>query len=232
MNSLQMASWIGIAKKLKAVAMQSYLWDGDMAPVIDAYRDGKALVRVVAPEVDRDQALGAAMTLATGVRADELWLILDSHMTNQPVNPATGAGWAPGEMQNACEAGACQIGLVTDALLLLGCFRSGRMEVSALPYHVHKTQKQVVWVDPQTLTTSSAEMDGVVPDSIRSAFAAPYMIDVAIREQVLPASQREVTLPIIERQALDFLSNRGFTVLVRRRAKDGSMPRHSAGSAG
>ena len=157
--------------------------DDDLNPMVEVFRAGVLVALIVAPHVDRDQGLHACRIAAVGFSADKISMVMDAHMASAPVNPKTGKEWGPGEMQRAChEDGACAVGLITDCLLVMDAYRTGRIVQSTLPYHVHAEAKTVRWVVDEhvgTLDTDTPnnELQGIVPDAVRDAFTKPQIID-------------------------------------------------------
>jgi hypothetical protein len=168
-------------------------------------------------DVNRDQGLNAAIIGTSGFAGDEVWLVLDSHMSNQLINPTTGKRWGPGEMQAGCEGAAmCSTGVITDCMMIIRGSRDGRHEMSILPYHVHKTERTVRWVDESRAEMGTddptSRFDGIVVDGINRAFATPKVKDLLAKD--LDLSVRLNADKIAKAAAVTTLAQFGHEVLV------------------
>lgn len=170
--------------------------DDDLTPMVEVFRGEDLVAMIVAPQVDRDQGLDAARMAAVGFSADKISMVLDAHVSSSPINPKTGEEWGPGEMQRAChEDGACQVGLITDTLIIIDHYRSGRHREEMLPYHVHADDKTVHWVGadsadlPRVIDTDNEGegVDGIIPNAIFDAFKEPVLFDVMKQQLGLEA---------------------------------------------
>lgn len=155
----------------------------DMSGFLEVYRDGKPLLAIFCPDVDRDQLLNAAWYTVAAVGADRILAVMDAHLAKSMENPATGKPWAQGEMQKAChEEGACSTGVITDCLVINDVRRDGTYHMHTITYHIDEAAKEagdqpvaVHWqpVGDQTQFLGGNEdekLEGLVPDTLRSAF--------------------------------------------------------------
>lgn len=158
----------------------------DMAPMIEGYRDGELIALVQCLQISRDDALTVLPVLVGGLALDAIVLCLDSHYSQEPINPATGEAWKPGEMQKACdEDGACSTGVITDCLMVMEHHRDGFYRQAAIPYHEDKDAKLVHWHDPELLFESdnedtAEEVSGIIMDHVEAAFRIePLTVELA-----------------------------------------------------
>lgn len=169
----------------------------DLPPVVEARRNGRQVAMAMAPVVNRDQGLVAAKVLADAFAADELWFVTDAHMSRDELNPLSGKPWAPGEMQRACDGeGACELGLITDCMMINRVDRALRHSLCLLPYHVHHGEGTMRWVDDiehRTTDDEGFQVDGVVPGELESAM-------------------RITPRPHMRAYGIAFLQSRGYTV--------------------
>lgn len=128
----------------------------DLAPIILVERDGIPLGVLEAPEVNKELGLLAARAGFGGFGADTIILVMDAHVA--PVKPEEAGQYRPGEMQRRCdEEGACELGLMTDALIfhrvtrrIEARERNGEtevtpvieMEMATVPYIFHEAEGQ------------------------------------------------------------------------------------------
>lgn len=157
----------------------------DITPLVEFWTDDKGPAAFVfCQRINRDDALDAMWFGASGFNADAVVLCLDSHYTQQPINPATGKQWGPGEMQKACdEDGACSTGIITDCLVVMEQHRDGTHRQAILPYHVDKESGKVHWHDPERIDPTNifepgAMVDGLVIDACRAAFERPKGVNL------------------------------------------------------
>jgi hypothetical protein len=173
----------------------------DLAPIVHAHRNDQTLAIIGCQVVSRDMGLYACAAAAQGLGADELWLVTDAHMSHSGVD-AQGEPWAPGGMQQACDNdGACALGLITDCINVAGVERSGRHWMLVLPYHVHKTERTVRWVDDDTLfmddaVDPEAHVGGYLFDCMDQCFATPVKEGMAAKTlEVLTLGGYKVLVP-------------------------------------
>lgn len=149
----------------------------DLSPSVVFRREDVPIALVIARQVNRDEGLAAVARGVPGFSADEIHLTLDTHMTDRRFYEKYGRTPDPHELQRLCDVeGACELGLITDAMTILRATRAGELEQLCLPYHVHKTARTVHWIDDQVSHIVSGEdgdgwrLGGIVPDAMREAF--------------------------------------------------------------
>lgn len=155
---------------------------GDMAPLIIAQRKGVVLVTVVAPKVDKYQALDGALILRKSLDADRLLIALDSHFaTSLPgETPEQMAERLPqGSMQKMCdEEGACATGVISDCLLCISVGADGAFTQTVIPYDYHGKGTTFAWkiiLTPQTFSGDGPY--GLIPDNLRHIMADKSVTD-------------------------------------------------------
>lgn len=175
-----------VKSKNEAVARARPGRHDDLCPMVDVWRDGRFLAGIVCPEVDRDLALNAAQVAVPGFSADRVVLALDSHMSSSATNPSTGEAWGPGEMQGLCDnEDACDLGLITDAMVIHEVGRDGSWELRILPYHVHKTSRTIAWlpeVEQLSSETAGHELSGLVVEVVQDAFKMPTIYETVLAQ--------------------------------------------------
>lgn len=182
--------------------------DEDLNPHVTVIRGGAVIAVIVAPELDARLGLAAAGAAAVGYAADELVFSADAHLSNSGTNPRTGLPWAPGEMQRLCDnEGACEIGLLTDAMVSTWATRTGQLAIWTDPYHVDKTARTVAWSPPSgeqlQIEQPPLALTGRIPDTLRAVLRAPTAV-----AQAGPMPQRFADLATTAT-----LLDRGFLVL-------------------
>lgn len=163
----------------------------DMNGFIELWRDGKPILVLFTPDVDRDQVLDAAWFAIPAIDADRAIVVMDAHLSTAKNNPNTGEPWGPGEMQKAChEDGACLTGIITDCLIVNDIWRDGTYRMNSLMYHIDEPAKaagdqpvSVHWQkDEDTAndlsTAEGVELGGLVPDVLRKAFERDMNVDM------------------------------------------------------
>lgn len=196
----------------------------DITPAVWATFGDIGGVLVVAPQIDRDMGLAACRIVGlTG--ADTITFMADSHLANDPINPATGEQWGPGEMQNACDVeGACSVGLLDDCLMVTTVWRDNdRTRGETLVYTVTKGQgvggSTIAWkgtAEPMVIDTAAMPdtgLDGLVYDGMRSGFreAIPEALQQVAREEGLDTEQQAISTMVGGILALESV---GFLVMV------------------
>lgn len=170
----------------------------DIQPLIEVWRDGGPIMFIMCRNVDRDEGLDAAYFAIRGLAADRIVLMLDAHVTSTMTNPKTGKDWGPGEMQAACdEDGACDLGLITDCLVINDVTRDGDFTLHTLPYHVNKDAKEVHWQagehDRHMKEDEEATLQGIVPETLRAAFAEKTFFEEYIEQTGLDPEDEGLT---------------------------------------
>lgn len=195
-------------RKLKESAVEDMEERGtdDIQPLIEVWRDGEPILFIMCPNVDRDEGLDAAYYSIRGLAADRIVMMLDAHVTKNMTNPKTGEPWGPGEMQAACDDdGACDIGLITDCLVVNDVSRDGNFTMHTLPYHVNKDAKEVHWQQEgeheRTMKEDDeSKLEGLIPSVLRDAFSKPTFFEEYTKEVGL--SPEEEGLTKVEAQAM------------------------------
>jgi hypothetical protein len=166
------------------LAAQRPAGDTDLAPILWFERDGTVVTVVHCPDVNRDQALIAAQLGVGGYCADSVIVVMDSHVSPEETKPGGGA-WGPGEMQRACdEENACELGTLSDCLIVVDATRSGAVTTSLCRYREDKASRSIEWDDATTFPQAGAGSDdglileGLVPDALREAFDVPPLAEV------------------------------------------------------
>lgn len=156
----------------------------DLAPVLDFRRDpdDETVALVFCVNVDRDEALQAASVGVPGWEADHLICLLDAHQSDERFLEHYGHTPDPFELQDLCDnEGACELGLITDAIMILEAWRSGRLRMTNVPYHVHKTARTVHWIEDDRFACFDTEehkdggLAGIVPEALRHFFTIPTL---------------------------------------------------------
>lgn len=167
--------------------------DDDLCPMMEVHRGDDMVALITGHRVDKHLILDVAGIAAGGYSATHLSAVFDAHVTTATINPSTGEQWKPGEMQAACENGACDLGLITDCLMVVDAQRDGLLEMRTLPYHVHKSTKQVAWAasmpDGLPLIISNAgedQLEGFVPGVFAAAFAQREAFSMLTRSGLTP----------------------------------------------
>lgn len=169
-------------KRLKeSVVADAVTFDGDddLVPMMEVHRGDDLVALITALWQDKELILGVAGLAAGGYGATRLSMVFDAHMSSSGINPATNEQWKNGEMQAACEEGACDLGLITDCLVIQDVWRDGLQELRSLPYHVHKDTKQVTWAAlpdgiPEIASNRGEDvLQGYLVDVLGLAFSQP-----------------------------------------------------------
>lgn len=204
-DSVELARSAVRAAKNKCVKEMRDGDPGDITPYIFFERAGQLVAACKAPVISRDVGIDIARIGICGFAADAVIWTADAHFTHSPINPATGEKWAEGEMQKACdEEGACAVGLLQDAIMLIRQERIGGVtHYQQYPYDVDKTSRQVEWLEEarsgkgtdEALATEGREEEdkpshsvagGLIVKELSAAFAAPSLRVKLIAEGTLP----------------------------------------------
>lgn len=148
--------------------------DFDIAPNVTWLRDGVLVANFLGTRVNKYDAIALVVMGSRMLSADEIVVSMDTHISSELINPKTGKPWVPGEMQNLCnDEGACDTGLITDAI---STFRLGKDVPSAMlsrKYHVNHATREVHWVDPWDAVLEDdgdTKLTGFVLDSMKAAW--------------------------------------------------------------
>jgi hypothetical protein len=188
---------------------------GDIPPIVIWERGGKPVAVAQVDQVDRDLGLEALHRGRIGYGATSATFIVDAHQTHTVINPTTGERWAPGEMQDLCDReGACEIGLLTDCLMLVHYRAKGDAFWStSMPYHVDKAAHEVHWQNDKSVSTEEEQedlhLDGYVPDVIRVAFKENDLFTELLVAGRLPADMGVVEI----RSAMDSATSKALHML-------------------
>ncbi|HEU0130797.1 MAG TPA: hypothetical protein VFQ85_07380 [Mycobacteriales bacterium] len=195
-------------RKEQLVAATRCQPDEDLNPHLTVIRGGTVLAVVAAPALDVTLGLSAIGAAAVGYAADELVLSADAHLSHSGTNPRTGRPWAPGEMQRLCDTeGACDLGLLTNAMVSTWANRAGQLAMWTDPYHIDKTARTVTWTPSRAEQLAIEQppftLAGRIPDRLRDAMGAPTAV-----QQADGMSQ-----PFADQVTTLLLLQRGFAVL-------------------
>lgn len=171
-------NWIDFAKDQKAFFVKNTK-RGDVPPTVIAERDGEVFAVVVGSEVDRDLALKASNMLRRG-GADALIIILDAHVRR--VDSEKGdeflKNYKHGDMQRACEEGACELGLISDCLVCQRIDAEGKMTLKILTYSYHGQGTEFKWTPGVSDDyPEGAEFDGYIVENLRKIMKEPTFVD-------------------------------------------------------
>lgn len=136
--------FIDIAKHHKMAWVEN-TQQGDMPPTVIGIRDGKPIILVIAPQVDKHMGLRAANLLRIGLGIDAIVFITDSHviLTKDKSPEETRALYEkyrePGSMQKACdENGACNLGEIADCICVNYIdSKNFKFSMGSFPYFYH-----------------------------------------------------------------------------------------------
>lgn len=151
---------------------------GDMVPFVTFSNEDGTQVRLeyACPRIDKRDAIAVANLIAPLLQSDWLLATMDTHISYNPTNPATGEPWKPGEMQKACdEDGACSTGIITDAITAMLVRRDGTVQMVSRTYHVDKAKGEIHWVDVTSMDTrgkdpEANQVTGFVAENLMRAF--------------------------------------------------------------
>ncbi len=118
---------------------------GDMPPTVIGIKDGKPLILVICPQIDKALAFDALYKLRFSLAIDEACVIFDSHMLltkgkSQEEVMRLNEKYAgkPGSMQDACdEEGACGLKEISDCLMIFSINKEFKFNVSNFAYDYH-----------------------------------------------------------------------------------------------
>lgn len=225
-------------KKMKEskVARTSVDENDDLKTMVEIIRDGKPVCSVVAPQVDRDMGLHVVQIGAEVFEATECWFMSDSHISHSKEGP-DGKPWGPGAMQRACDQeGACELGLITDCLMVYGRTRDRSREyLITVPYHINKTAREVHWIDKEAECklpndAEDSRIEGLIPDVFEECFANDTLHTLIAKgnlpELFAPLAKDLGNMPEDERlahadvAAMKFLTMQGFAVMATQPAND------------
>ena len=148
--------------------------DFDIAPHVTFFREGVRIADFLCARVNKHDAIAVVHLGVAMLEADEVVVSLDSHITDNPVNPKTGKPWAPGEMQNLCNTeGACDTGLITDSILTVRIAPEQPTAMLNRKYHVNHEAREVHWVgdyDCMMEDGKGKHLTGFMIDSFESAW--------------------------------------------------------------
>lgn len=229
---LEFHSLVNSLKKMKEskVARTTAGENDDLKTMVEIIRDGQPVCSVVAPQVDRDMGLHVVQIGAEVFEATECWFMADSHISHSAEGP-DGQPWGPGGMQRACDQeGACELGLITDCLMVYGRTRDRTREyMITVPYHINKRAREVHWIDKEAechlaSDTKNARIEGYVPDVFEECFTNDTLHTLIAKgnlpDMFAPLAKNLGDMPEDERlahadvAAMKFLTMQGFLVMV------------------
>lgn len=187
-ENVQSSLEANVRRKDEVVKLRTAEENDDVEPCVDFWRNGDCLLVVVAPEVDKYQALQAIDLVVPLMRCDAVVLTVDTHMSNHALSP-DGLPWKPGEMQQRCDAeGLCEIDYITDAISTIGLTKAGDAAMMTRAYHVNVAAREVHWKprdDELQVMSPTAKVKGLLPDSIRDALrAVPPLVPMSDGEKL------------------------------------------------
>lgn len=166
---------IEFARKRKEARVAVAPDDHDLRPLLVFSRGGQTVAIVTTPDVDKEQGLAAARLGLSGYSADEVILILDAHMKlMQPGEDPP----APGELQRMCDQeGACELGLITDLVVVNRITRDGEQEMACVPYAYHGSGTVFRW-SGEVHTARGEEIEGYITESLSDAMIESHRMNV------------------------------------------------------
>ena len=189
--------------------------DADLRPIVFFERGGRLVVTVETPAVDKEAALFAARVGAQGYGADALTVILDAHI--KLINPGDELP-RPGDLQRQCdEEGACDLGLISDTLIIQRLSTDGSAQIAILPYKYHGSQTVFRWTELPFEQSGDMGFDGYVSDCLAEALAAAARLDLATAIRVRSNVGRTDARSHADEITTQALENLGFKVAVERR---------------
>ena len=166
---------IEFARKRKEARVAVAPDDHDLRPLLVFSRGGQTVAIVTTPDVDKEQGLAAARIGLGGYSADEVILILDAHMKLMQLGEEPPA---PGELQRMCDQeGACELGLITDLVVVNRITHEGVQEMACVPYAYHGSGTVFRW-SGEIRTALGREVKGYIPESLFCAVLDSRSVNV------------------------------------------------------
>jgi hypothetical protein len=120
---------------------------GDIAPRVTWFRGDRLIAEGLADAVDRERGLQMAAIGIMGFGADRVECAFDTHMADNSFFEKYGRTPDPGELERLCEnGGACEIGLITDAITIMTLTRDGSSTLLSLANHVDIKREEVEFI--------------------------------------------------------------------------------------
>ncbi len=184
---MALSEWLDVIQEQKKMWVES-TERGDMYPTVMVFRDGECLCIVTASDMDRDKGLHAAHIARSGLRADALIAIFDSHVKSIPPEEADSflENYRHGDLQKACdEEGACELGQISDCLTCHWINDKLESHLKILPYAYHGKNGGIPfkWQEFADLKLDSEKVfteafsQGVIPEALHEIMSAKPKID-------------------------------------------------------
>lgn len=203
------------ARRRKEERVAQLADDADLRPTVFCERSGLLVAVVEAPAVDKEAALFAARVGAQGYGADGLTIILDAHI--KLINPGEELP-RPGELQRQCdEEGACDLGLISDTLIVQRLSIDGAAQIAILPYKYHGSRTVFHWTK-FPFDESEMGFDGYVSDCLAEALAVASRHDLATVLRLRFGLDQCFARRRADQLTTMTLEGMGFTVTAARRA--------------
>lgn len=184
--------WMTLAKSQKETWVATTK-RGDMPPTVIAERNGKPIIVLVAPQIDKYLGLQAAKMCRVGFCADAITLICDSHTINTKGktkeqiealhNKYAGK---PGSMQKACDdEDACAHGEIIDVINAVHIDSKGMCSFSIAPYYYHgedgppfRWDEDDHWKNVTMVEDGDkVRLEGLIPDNLRAIMKEKTIMD-------------------------------------------------------
>jgi hypothetical protein len=162
----------------------------DMPPFIIIEREGVPLLMVMAPQVDKNLALKAALLCRKGFACDAITFVADCHMFRPPV------GLSPeesrklvddvrekyGSYQDAFKQG---VEGVTESLSVVRCKLVPRVvegKVTFISVAYESQNKDVIWGEETTMEdgVGGARFEGNIPSALRAILKEPSILEMKL----------------------------------------------------
>jgi hypothetical protein len=171
------SEWITLAKAQKETFFQ-LSERGDMPPVVVGEKEGKLVLAVVAPQIDKFQGLDALSLLRRGFDIDACAFLTDSFIVRADLTDREDISKRynkPGSMQEAFQNGSDE---VMECITCLRYSPDRQMELHSLPYVV--TEHKIDWADDDLFATrgKDGEVSGALADAICQIMTeVPFIIE-------------------------------------------------------
>lgn len=175
------------AELLEHVRKQKLFWvehteRGDMPPATIAFRGGKLIGTIFAPQIDKHMGLQAAHLCRRGLAADQIVCVFDAHVYRSKPGEdyeKVRATWPDGSMQKACDInGVCATGEISDCLTVLIVDEAGNVSGETLTYDYHGRSggvpfKWTPYYLPDNADPSQVKHGGFLANNLVAIMAQP-----------------------------------------------------------
>jgi hypothetical protein len=182
----EMRPWVHLARErketwIKTVGTQPKTCD--MNPLVFPEIKGKIVAVVVAPLLDRDMGLQAALICRRCMDPDAITMVMDAHIRHVDAKQGDKflETYRHGDMQRACDhEGACETGLISDCLICHRIEKSGRLALANLPYKYRTNADgshgpEFEWTPSMNnvmdTATDGNKLEGNIPHALRQIMA-------------------------------------------------------------